>query len=120
MIQSLNHSSFFIQLCLRNLQQSFQRHPFTCCFTRPLETLPVGNGNMVVFCFLVQFIREIYEADGGWTCDRVWWIVTIFQVHFVRLMDARLALGISLDLIATISWSFGTVYFSRYKPTANS
>ena len=46
-------------------------------------------------------------------------IVTIFYEHFVQLLDADFAFGIGLALIATISWSFGTVYSSRYKPTVD-
>lgn len=43
-------------------------------------------------------------------------IVTIFYEHFVQLLDSRFAFGIGLALIATISWSFGTVFASRYRP----
>ena len=43
-------------------------------------------------------------------------IVTIFYEHFSQLLNAKYAFGISLALIATTSWSFGTVFASRYKP----
>lgn len=43
-------------------------------------------------------------------------IVTIFYKHFQELTNSRYALGIGLSLVATISWSFGTVFASRYKP----
>jgi drug/metabolite transporter (DMT)-like permease len=43
-------------------------------------------------------------------------IVTIFYEHFSQLLNSRYAFGIGLSLIATISWSFGTVFSSRYKP----
>lgn len=43
-------------------------------------------------------------------------IVTIFYEHFAQLLNSRYAFGIGLSLIATISWSFGTVFSSRYKP----
>ena len=43
-------------------------------------------------------------------------IVTIFYEHFAQLMNSKYLFGIILSLIATISWSFGTVFSSRYKP----
>ncbi|HEU4902939.1 MAG TPA: EamA family transporter [Flavisolibacter sp.] len=43
-------------------------------------------------------------------------IVTIFYEHFARLVNSRYAFGVTLALIATLSWSFGTVFASRYKP----
>ena len=43
-------------------------------------------------------------------------IITIFYEHFAQLLNARFAFGVILSLIATISWSFGTVFASRYKP----
>jgi drug/metabolite transporter (DMT)-like permease len=43
-------------------------------------------------------------------------IVTIFYEHFAQLVNAKYAFGIGLALTATISWSFGTVFSSRYKP----
>ncbi|RYZ60767.1 MAG: drug/metabolite-transporting permease [Chitinophagaceae bacterium] len=43
-------------------------------------------------------------------------IVTIFYEHFAQLVNSRYAFGIGLALVATISWSFGTVFSSRYKP----
>src|SRR5215213_2421493 len=43
-------------------------------------------------------------------------IVTIFYEHFAQLLNARFAFGVLLSLIATVSWSFGTVFASRYKP----
>jgi len=43
-------------------------------------------------------------------------IVTIFYEHFAQLLNARFAFGVILSLIATVSWSFGTVFASRYKP----
>ncbi|MEP6700838.1 MAG: EamA family transporter [Bacteroidota bacterium] len=43
-------------------------------------------------------------------------IITIFYEHFAQMMNSRFAFGIALAFIATISWSFGTVFASRYKP----
>jgi drug/metabolite transporter (DMT)-like permease len=43
-------------------------------------------------------------------------IVTIFYEHFAQLVSGKYAFGIGLALVATISWSFGTVFSSRYKP----
>lgn len=43
-------------------------------------------------------------------------IVTIFYEHFAQLMNSKYLFGIILSLIATISWSFGTVFSARYKP----
>lgn len=43
-------------------------------------------------------------------------IVTIFYDHFAQLLNSKYALGIGLSVTATISWSFGTVFASRYKP----
>lgn len=43
-------------------------------------------------------------------------IVTIFYEHFTQLGNSKYALGIGMAVIATISWSFGTVFASRYKP----
>jgi drug/metabolite transporter (DMT)-like permease len=43
-------------------------------------------------------------------------IVVIFYEHFAQLVNSKYALGIGMALIATISWSFGTVFSSRYKP----
>jgi drug/metabolite transporter (DMT)-like permease len=43
-------------------------------------------------------------------------IVTIFYEHFAQLVNSKYAFGIGLSLIATVSWSFGTVFASRYKP----
>ena len=43
-------------------------------------------------------------------------IVTIFYEHFAQLLNSKYAFGVVLSLIATISWSFGTVFASRYKP----
>lgn len=43
-------------------------------------------------------------------------IVTIFYEHFSQLFNAKYSLGIGLAFTATISWSFGTVFASRYKP----
>lgn len=43
-------------------------------------------------------------------------IVTIFYEHFAQLMNSKYLFGIVLSLIATISWSFGTVFSARYKP----
>lgn len=44
-------------------------------------------------------------------------IVTIFYEHFAQLLNSRYAFGIGLAFIATLSWSFGTVYSSRYRLT---
>lgn len=46
-------------------------------------------------------------------------IVTIFYEHFAQLVNSRYAFGIVLALIATVSWSFGTVFASRYKPNTD-
>jgi len=43
-------------------------------------------------------------------------IVTIFYEHFSQLLNGKYAFGIGLALIATTSWSFGTVFASRYRP----
>lgn len=43
-------------------------------------------------------------------------IITIFYEHFAQMMNSRFAFGIALAFIATISWSFGSVFASRYKP----
>lgn len=43
-------------------------------------------------------------------------IVTIFYEHFSQLLNPKYATGVGLSLVATVSWSFGTVYASRYKP----
>ncbi len=43
-------------------------------------------------------------------------IVTIFYQHFTQLSNSKYSFGIGLAVIATISWSFGTVFASRYKP----
>jgi drug/metabolite transporter (DMT)-like permease len=43
-------------------------------------------------------------------------IVTIFYEHFAQLANSKYLFGIILSLIATISWSFGTVFSARYKP----
>lgn len=43
-------------------------------------------------------------------------ILVIFYEHFLQLLNARFAFGVLLSLAATISWSFGTVWSSRYKP----
>jgi drug/metabolite transporter (DMT)-like permease len=43
-------------------------------------------------------------------------IITIFYDHFAQLLNARFAFGAGLAMIATICWSFGTVFASRYKP----
>ena len=43
-------------------------------------------------------------------------IVTIFYEHFAQLVNSEYALGVGLSLIATVSWSFGTVFAARYKP----
>lgn len=46
-------------------------------------------------------------------------IVTIFYEHFAQLANSKYTFGIALALIATLSWSFGTVYASRYKPATD-
>lgn len=43
-------------------------------------------------------------------------IVTIFYEHFAKVVNSNFSFGIVLAVIATISWSFGTVFASRYKP----
>lgn len=46
-------------------------------------------------------------------------IATIFYEHLASMLDAKFAFGIGLCLIATMSWSFGTVYASKNKPTTH-
>ena len=43
-------------------------------------------------------------------------IVNIFYEHFAKVVNSEFSFGIVLAVIATISWSFGTVFASRYKP----
>jgi drug/metabolite transporter (DMT)-like permease len=43
-------------------------------------------------------------------------IITIFYEHFAQLLNSRYAFGVGLALTAAVSWSFGTVFTSRYKP----
>ena len=43
-------------------------------------------------------------------------IVIIFYEHFAQLVNSKYAVGIGMALVATLSWSFGTVFASRYKP----
>lgn len=43
-------------------------------------------------------------------------IAIIFYEHLSQLVNSKYALGVGLALIATLSWSFGTVFASRYKP----
>jgi drug/metabolite transporter (DMT)-like permease len=43
-------------------------------------------------------------------------IVTIFYEHFAQLVNSKYALGVGMALVATVSWSFGTVFSARYKP----
>jgi drug/metabolite transporter (DMT)-like permease len=42
-------------------------------------------------------------------------IATIFYEYLQQLLDPKFAFGIGLAIIATISWSFGTVYTSKKK-----
>lgn len=42
-------------------------------------------------------------------------ISTIFYEYLQQLLDPKFAFGIGLAIIATISWSFGTVYTSKKK-----
>ena len=42
-------------------------------------------------------------------------IVTIFYEYLHQLIDPVFAFGVLLAFIATLSWSFGTVYTARYK-----
>jgi drug/metabolite transporter (DMT)-like permease len=44
-------------------------------------------------------------------------IATIFYEYLQQLLDPEFAFGTGLALIATISWSFGTVYTSKKKNT---
>lgn len=46
-------------------------------------------------------------------------IATIFYEHLASMLDAKFAFGIVLCLIATMSWSFGTVYASKNKPATH-
>ncbi|HEY0068097.1 MAG TPA: EamA family transporter [Flavisolibacter sp.] len=46
-------------------------------------------------------------------------IATIFYEHLASMLDAKFAFGIGLCLIATMSWSFGTVYASKNKPATH-
>ena len=43
-------------------------------------------------------------------------VAIIFYEHFSQLVNSKFAFGIGLSLIATICWSFGTVFASRFKP----
>ena len=43
-------------------------------------------------------------------------IATIFYEHLAKVVNSEFSFGIGLAVIATISWSFGTVFASRYKP----
>lgn len=43
-------------------------------------------------------------------------IAVIFYEHLSQLLNAHYAFGIGLCLLATLAWSFGTVYASKYKP----
>lgn len=43
-------------------------------------------------------------------------VIVIFYDHFVQLLNEKFAFGVGLALVATICWSFGTVFASRYKP----
>jgi drug/metabolite transporter (DMT)-like permease len=42
-------------------------------------------------------------------------IATIFYEYLQQLLDPKFAFGIGLAVVATISWSFGTVYSSKKK-----
>lgn len=42
-------------------------------------------------------------------------IVTIFYDYLHQLVDPAFAFGVILTFLATLSWSFGTVYSSKYK-----
>jgi drug/metabolite transporter (DMT)-like permease len=46
-------------------------------------------------------------------------IATIFYEHLASMLDAKFAFGIGLCLVATMSWSFGTVYASKNKPATH-
>ncbi|NTS40720.1 EamA family transporter [Flavisolibacter sp. BT320] len=46
-------------------------------------------------------------------------IATIFYEHLSQLLNSRYAFGVGLSLVGTVSWSFGTVYASRYKPNTD-
>jgi drug/metabolite transporter (DMT)-like permease len=43
-------------------------------------------------------------------------VIIIFYDHFIQLLNQKFAFGVGLALVATICWSFGTVFASRYKP----
>jgi len=58
--------------------------------------------------FTLLMIIGLVTGFGG--------IITIFYEHFAQLMNARFAFGVILSLVATVSWSLGTVFASRYKP----
>jgi drug/metabolite transporter (DMT)-like permease len=44
-------------------------------------------------------------------------VATIFYEHLAGVFNSQSAFGILLSLSATLTWSFGTVYASRNKPT---
>lgn len=58
--------------------------------------------------FTVLMVAGLVIGFGG--------ILTIFYEHFVQMANTRSGFGIGLALVATVSWSFGTVFASRYKP----
>jgi drug/metabolite transporter (DMT)-like permease len=42
-------------------------------------------------------------------------IITIFYQHLSHIADPNFAFGIGLAIVSTVSWSFGTVFTSRWK-----
>jgi drug/metabolite transporter (DMT)-like permease len=58
--------------------------------------------------FTILMIAGLVIGFGG--------IVIIFYEQFEKVVSSSFYFGIGLAVIATISWSFGTVFTSRYKP----
>lgn len=46
-------------------------------------------------------------------------IITIFYPHLSHILEPNFAFGIGLAIISTISWSFGTVFTSRWKTSVD-
>jgi drug/metabolite transporter (DMT)-like permease len=58
--------------------------------------------------FTILMVAGLVIGFGG--------IVIIFYEQFEKVVSSSFYFGIGLAVIATISWSFGTVFTSRYKP----
>lgn len=64
--------------------------------------------------WLLKFARLTKWMIGGLILGFLG-IVTIFYEYLHQLINPQFAFGVILSLIATLSWSFGTVYSSRTK-----